>query len=1074
MKYIFVTGGVVSGLGKGICAASLGRLLKQCGLKVKNQKFDPYLNVDPGTMSPYQHGEVFVTDDGAETDLDLGHYERFVDEALDEKSSVSSGKIFWSVLNRERQGGYLGGTVQIIPHVTDEIKRRIYDMDDGETDVAISEIGGTVGDIESQPFLEAIRQVAAERGRENVLFIHVPLIVTIPGSGELKSKPTQHSVKELLSEGIQPDVLVVRTDEPITDDIRRKIALFCNVEPDCVIQNATASTLYEVPLLLEHEGLCRVVCRKLHLDCGEPDMTEWRALVDKIHGVHRHVRIALVGKYVGLHDAYLSVVESLFHAGTACDASVEIQWVDSETLTSDNIAQKLCGCSGILVPGGFGDRGIEGMILAAQYARERGIPYLGICLGMQIAVIEFARHVLSWDDATSAEFSSTTAHPVIALMPEQVGVTAKGGTMRLGKYPCVLEEGSLSHVLYDAPEIWERHRHRYEFNNDFRDDFTDAGMRLAGLSPDGTLVEIVESKSHPWFVGAQFHPEFKSRPNKPHPLFRGFVAVSLDRATFLFLQYRWKNGKSYDMMLLPYYWIRQENFNMNHQTIIVLDFGGQYNQLIARRVRECGVYCEVKPYTTPLANLLAMKPIGFIFTGGPNSVYLEDAPHVDPALFDAGVPVLGICYGCQLIAHHLGGKVVAANDATAREYGKTETFFDTNCKLFKGLPEKSVTWMSHGDYMEKVPEGFSLVAHSDACPNVAICDETRGFYGVQYHPEVNHTEFGTAMIRNFLYEVCGATGDWTMGDYKNTAIAAVREKVGSGRVLLALSGGVDSSVVAALLAEAVGPQLTCVFVDHGLMRLNEGDEVEAAFKKWDINFVRVNAEGRFLSKLAGISDPERKRKIIGEEFIRVFEEESKKIGAVDFLAQGTIYPDVIESGLGNAAVIKSHHNVGGLPDYVDFKEIIEPLRLLFKDEVRQLGRELGLPEYLVSRQPFPGPGLAIRIMGEITKEKADTLRLADAIYREELEKAGENKKMNQYFAVLTDTRTVGVMGDGRSYDRVLALRAVTTEDFMTADWARIPYELLDKISGRIVNEVKGINRIVYDITSKPPATVEWE
>ena len=515
MKYIFVTGGVVSGLGKGICAASLGRLLKQCGLKVKNQKFDPYLNVDPGTMSPYQHGEVFVTDDGAETDLDLGHYERFVDEALDEKSSVSSGKIFWSVLNRERQGGYLGGTVQIIPHVTDEIKRRIYDMDDGETDVAISEIGGTVGDIESQPFLEAIRQVAAERGRENVLFIHVPLIVTIPGSGELKSKPTQHSVKELLSEGIQPDVLVVRTDEPITDDIRRKIALFCNVEPDCVIQNATASTLYEVPLLLEHEGLCRVVCRKLHLDCGEPDMTEWRALV---------------GKYVGLHDAYLSVVESLFHAGTACDASVEIQWVDSETLTSDNIAQKLCGCSGILVPGGFGDRGIEGMILAAQYARERGIPYLGICLGMQIAVIEFARHVLSWDDATSAEFSSTTAHPVIALMPEQVGVTAKGGTMRLGKYPCVLEEGSLSRALYDAPEIWERHRHRYEFNNDFRDDFTDAGMRLAGLSPDGTLVEIVESKSHLWFVGAQFHPEFKSRPNKPHPLFRGFVAASLDRA----------------------------------------------------------------------------------------------------------------------------------------------------------------------------------------------------------------------------------------------------------------------------------------------------------------------------------------------------------------------------------------------------------------------------------------------------------------------------------------------------------------------------------------------------------------
>ena len=515
MKYIFVTGGVVSGLGKGICAASLGRLLKQCGLKVKNQKFDPYLNVDPGTMSPYQHGEVIVTDDGAETDLDLGHYERFVDEALDEKSSVSSGKIFWSVLNRERQGGYLGGTVQIIPHVTDEIKRRIYDMDDGETDVAISEIGGTVGDIESQPFLEAIRQVAAERGRENVLFIHVPLIVTIPGSGELKSKPTQHSVKELLSEGIQPDVLVVRTDEPITDDIRRKIALFCNVEPDCVIQNATASTLYEVPLLLEHEGLCRVVCRKLHLDCGEPDMTEWRALVDKIHGVHRHVRIALVGKYVGLHDAYLSVVESLFHAGTACDASVEIQWIDSETLTSDNIAQKLCGCSGILVPGGFGDRGIEGMILAAQYARERGIPYLGICLGMQIAVIEFARHVLGWDDATSAEFSSTTAHPVIALMPEQVGVTAKGGTMRLGKYPCVLEEGSLSRALYDAPEIWERHRHRYEFNNDF------PGSSARSSTPNS---RAAPTSRIPCSAAL-------SRPPS--------IARPIDRATFLFLQYRW-------------------------------------------------------------------------------------------------------------------------------------------------------------------------------------------------------------------------------------------------------------------------------------------------------------------------------------------------------------------------------------------------------------------------------------------------------------------------------------------------------------------------------------------------------
>ena len=513
---------------------------------------------------------------------------------------------------------------------------------------------------------------------------------------------------------------------------------------------------------------------------------------------------------------------------------------------------------------------------------------------------------------------------------------------------------------------------------------------------------------------------------------------------------------------------------MSHQTVIVLDFGGQYNQLIARRVRECGVYCEVKPYTTPLADLMAMEPIGFIFTGGPNSVYLENSPQVDPALFEAGVPVLGICYGCQLMAHTLGGRVTAAQDDSAREYGKTETFYNTGCKLFKGLPECGVSWMSHGDYMEKVPEGFALMAHSKACPNVAIADEARGFYGVQYHPEVNHTENGLRMIRNFLYEVCGAVGDWTMEDYKRTAIAAIREKVGSGKVLLALSGGVDSSVCAALLAEAVGEQLTCVFVDHGLMRKNEGDEVEAAFSKWAMNFVRVDAEGRFLSKLSGISEPERKRKIIGEEFIRVFEEEAKKIGAVDFLAQGTIYPDVIESGAGDAAVIKSHHNVGGLPDYVDFKEIIEPLRLLFKDEVRQLGRELGLPEYLVMRQPFPGPGLAIRVIGDLTKEKLDTLRDADAIYREEIAAAGEDKNINQYFAVLTNTRSVGVMGDGRTYDYTLALRAVTTSDFMTADWARIPYDLLDKISTRIVNEVQGINRIVYDITSKPPATIEFE
>ena len=513
---------------------------------------------------------------------------------------------------------------------------------------------------------------------------------------------------------------------------------------------------------------------------------------------------------------------------------------------------------------------------------------------------------------------------------------------------------------------------------------------------------------------------------------------------------------------------------MSHQTVIVLDFGGQYNQLIARRVRECGVYCEVKPCTTPLEELKAMAPIGFIFTGGPNSVYDEKAPRVDPALFELGVPVLGICYGCQLMAHTLGGQVTAAQEDTAREYGRTETFYDGSCKLFKGLPGRGVSWMSHGDYMAKVPQGFALTAHSAACPNVAIADETRGFYGVQFHPEVNHTEHGVDMIRNFLYEVCKARGDWTMGDYCRTAIAQVREKVGTGKVLLALSGGVDSSVCAALLAEAVGPQLTCVFVDHGLMRLNEGDEVEAAFGKWDINFVRVDAETRFLLKLAGVDEPERKRKIIGEEFIRVFEEEARKIGKVDFLAQGTIYPDVIESGAGNAAVIKSHHNVGGLPDYVDFKEIIEPLRLLFKDEVRQLGRELGLPEYLVSRQPFPGPGLAIRIIGDITKEKADTLRQADFIFRDEIAGAGLDKAPDQYFAVLTNTRSVGVMGDGRTYDYTLALRAVSTDDFMTADWSRIPYDVLDRVSTRIVNEVPGINRIVYDITSKPPATVEWE
>ncbi len=513
---------------------------------------------------------------------------------------------------------------------------------------------------------------------------------------------------------------------------------------------------------------------------------------------------------------------------------------------------------------------------------------------------------------------------------------------------------------------------------------------------------------------------------------------------------------------------------MSHQTVIVLDFGGQYDQLIARRVREQGVYCEVKPYTTPLAELRAMEPIGIIFTGGPGSVYDPASPQADPEIFHLGVPILGICYGCQLIAHTLGGRVTAAQSDSAREYGKTETRFDASCKLFRGLPESSVTWMSHGDYMERVPDGFRLCAHSDACPNVAIADEDRGFYGVQFHPEVNHTQYGREMLRNFLYEVCGATGDWSMGSYKDASIRSLREKIGDGKVLLALSGGVDSSVAAALLAEAVGNQLTCVFVDHGLMRLNEGDEVEAAFSKWDIHFVRANAGELFLAKLAGVTEPEAKRKIIGEEFIRVFEAEARKIGQVDYLAQGTIYPDVIESGAGDAAVIKSHHNVGGLPDCVDFKEIIEPLRQLFKDEVRQLGRELGLPEYLVSRQPFPGPGLAIRCIGEVTKERLDILRQADFIFRDEIAKADLEKTMDQYFAVLTNMRSVGVMGDGRTYDYTLALRSVTTTDFMTADWTRIPYDVLDRVSVRIVNEVPHINRVVYDITSKPPATIEWE
>lgn len=514
----------------------------------------------------------------------------------------------------------------------------------------------------------------------------------------------------------------------------------------------------------------------------------------------------------------------------------------------------------------------------------------------------------------------------------------------------------------------------------------------------------------------------------------------------------------------------------NHQLVLVLDFGGQYNQLIARRVREHNVYCEVKPYKTSIEEIKALNPIGIIFTGGPNSVYEEKSPKCDPALFELGVPVLGICYGCQLMAHTLGGEVTAAQEDTAREYGKTETFYNTDCKLFKGLPEQGISWMSHGDYMAKVPEGFELVAHTDMCPTAAIADEKRGFYGVQYHPEVNHTENGSLMLKNFLYEVCHAKGDWTMGDYKNSSIKAIREKVGDGKVLLALSGGVDSSVAAALLAEAVGNQLTCVFVDHGLLRKNEGDEVEAVFGPdgpYDLNFIRVNAQERFYSKLAGVTEPEAKRKIIGEEFIRVFEEEAKKIGAVDYLVQGTIYPDVIESGLGKSATIKSHHNVGGLPDYVDFKEIIEPLRMLFKDEVRKAGLELGIPEYLVYRQPFPGPGLGIRIIGEVTADKVRIVQDADYIYREEIAKAGV-EGLGQYFAALTNMRSVGVMGDERTYDYAVALRAVCTADFMTADCAQIPWDVLSTVANRIVNEVKGVNRVLYDCTSKPPATIEFE
>ena len=511
------------------------------------------------------------------------------------------------------------------------------------------------------------------------------------------------------------------------------------------------------------------------------------------------------------------------------------------------------------------------------------------------------------------------------------------------------------------------------------------------------------------------------------------------------------------------------------QKVLILDFGGQYNQLIARRVRECHVYCEVHPASkATVENVRAFGPIGIILTGGPNSVYAKNSPSLPKEIFEMGIPVLGICYGCQLMAHTLGGIVTEAGENDAREYGRTVTHLDPNCILFEGFPEESITWMSHGDYISKVPEGFTVTGFTDACPTAAMAAPAKKLYGVQFHPEVSHTDGGIRMIDAFVKQVCGGTGDWLMEDYVTSATKEIREKVGDQKVLLALSGGVDSSVAAALLSRAIGNQLTCIFVDHGLLRKDEGDQVEAVFSRMDLNFIRVNAQERFLSKLAGVEEPERKRKIIGEEFIRVFEAEAKKIGKVDFLAQGTIYPDVIESGLGSAAVIKSHHNVGGLPDYVDFREIIEPLRLLFKDEVRELGRAMGLPSALVNRQPFPGPGLAIRIIGEVTQEKLDILRDADAIFRNALEEAHQNESIGQYFAVLTNTRSVGVMGDGRTYDYTLALRAVTTDDFMTAKWARIPYELLDKISGEIVNHVPCINRIVYDITSKPPATIEWE
>lgn len=510
---------------------------------------------------------------------------------------------------------------------------------------------------------------------------------------------------------------------------------------------------------------------------------------------------------------------------------------------------------------------------------------------------------------------------------------------------------------------------------------------------------------------------------------------------------------------------------MQNETVIVLDFGGQYNQLIARRVRECNVYCEVMSYKNPIEKIKEKNPVGIIFTGGPNSVYDEKSPHYDKEIFELGIPILGICYGSQLMAYSLGGNV---ESAPVSEFGKIE-ITTSNSLLFDGVDENTVVWMSHTDYINKIPDGFEITAYSKDCPCAAYENKEKKLYAVQYHPEVNHSVQGQQMLKNFLFNVCGCKGDWLMSEFAEKSIQSLREKIGDGKVLCALSGGVDSSVAAIMLHKAVGKQLTCVFVDNGLLRKNEGDEVENLFRnQFDINLIRANAQDRFLSKLAGVTEPEKKRKIIGEEFIRVFEAEAKKIGTVDFLVQGTIYPDVIESGAGDAAVIKSHHNVGGLPEHVDFKEIIEPLRDLFKDEVRQLGIELGLPEKFVWRQPFPGPGLAVRVIGEITEDKLVILRDADAIFREEIANAGLDRSVNQYFAVITDMRSVGVMGDGRTYDYTLALRAVTTTDFMTADWARIPYDVLEKASNRIVNEVKHVNRLVYDITSKPPATIEWE